>query len=1193
MRTRLEPRYSSVIVLLATFLSSLAWAGTTIRVPADQPTIQAGISAANNGDTVLVSAGTYYENINFIGKAITVKSAQGPGVTIIDGQQAGAVVSFISGETSSSVISGFTIRNGSFGGVNTFNASPIISGNVITENCSDQGGVQTDQGAPLIEGNLISGNLVGPLCSGYFFAAVSSTYDSGTQIKGNLIVGNGGGGIYLISGGTPIIQQNSILENFGPGVNLLNSGTVITQNLITANQGVGITGLGGSTQVLNNTIVSNGPGGCCSASEVYVADMSSQMTMKNNLLIGTAGVSALYCQSYESSPVFTSNDVFVNGAEAYGGMCPDMTGTGGNISADPLFVDMLSSNYHIQSASPAVNAGDNSATGLPAHDFDGDPRFVGQAVDIGVDEYRIPTTLSLSSYAIHYASQQVGTSSAPVTVTLTNGSKNGVTITLIATGSNFSQTNNCGSALAGGASCKISVVFSPTIGGAINSALGVFTSATVNPQAVTLNGFGLAPAVTLSNQSMYFYGQVVGTVGTQTSTLTNSGLAPLSISSFSVTGATDFSQSNNCPVAPATLASGASCIVTVAYAPTILTNYETASVLINDSAIPSPQNLFLTGSTVSAGNPVLSPNSLTFPTTLIGQTSSPQTVTLTNTGTGRLGIENIFTYGDFLETNNCPASLGVNASCTVVASYAPTAVGTEYGGLEVLTDSAVFIVQATFTGTGEAPVPTITSLSQSSVPTGSSDTQITITGTGFVNGSQVLWNGNALTNCCVWFLGNTQLMVTIPAGNLSTPGTYQVSVLTRSPGGGTSNSVPFTVYTPVNYASQSTTYNYRAFAGTNLNFNSMYQGAQLTSPFPIQFGGGSYTNLTVGPGGMISFNGFFSPYNDVIPTSQTPLLVAPMWMPLYGIGTGTDNNVFWEVTGTTPNRQLVIEWRDLGICCETTNTVRFEVVFFEGSGNVVFNYADTVFGGSSSGSDNGAQASVGMQVAPGQGTQFSYYQPALSSKSAILWYPNAPSANLSTSSISFGYHQVGTPSVAQVVTLTNGALVPLNISSMSIDNPDFTETSNCGTTLGSHKSCTIKLFFNPSQPTNETGTLTISDNATNSPQTVALSGTGTVTGVTVFPILVNFGSVAVNSTASAPATLANGTNQPLTIQQIVATPSVFTDTSNCGASVAPGQACTVAVSFTPTQQGSVQGILSMGLNRKAVKPVSKLVGAGK
>jgi hypothetical protein len=70
--------------------------------------------------------------------------------------------------------------------------------------------------------------------------------------------------------------------------------------------------------------------------------------------------------------------------------------------------------------------------------------------------------------------------------------------------------------------------------------------------------------------------------------------------------------------------------------------------------------------------------------------------------------------------------------------------------------------------------------------------------------------------------------------------------------------------------------------------------------------------------------------------------------------------------------------------------VKFQIVFFEGYSNILFNYANTVFGGSYSSSDNGSTASVGIQAAPNLGTQFSYYRPALSSKTSLLWYPSSP-----------------------------------------------------------------------------------------------------------------------------------------------------------------------------------------------------------
>jgi hypothetical protein len=513
--------------------------------------------------------------------------------------------------------------------------------------------------------------------------------------------------------------------------------------------------------------------------------------------------------------------------------------------------------------------------------------------------------------------------------------------------------------------------------------------------------------------------------------------------------------------------------------------------------------------------------------------------------------------------------------------------------LIIFTDSAYFEASAQMTGTGQAPVPTIGTLSVASVPAGSSDTQVTITGTGFVYGSQVLWNGVALP-CCAYLNGNTQFIVTIPSSTLTTAGTDRISIFTPAPGGGTSNSLPFTVYAPVNYAVKSAAYSYRNISGTNLQLYP-YAAAQITSPFAVQFGGGSFTSLTVGAGGTISFNGFASEYNDTIPTTQTPMIVAPFWSALYPFGTGDDNNVFWDVTGVAPNRELVVEWRDVPYCCSysSSNTIKFQVVFFEGTGNVLFNYADTIFGDPYSSYDNGAAATSGIQVAPAVGTLYSFNQPLLKSQTSLLWYPGSPTATLSTGTLGFGYHQIGTRSQIQKLTLTNGSLAELLISAITIDNPDFTQTNTCGASLAPHKSCVIRVRFAPTQPFAETATLTIQDNATNAPQTASLAGIGAINSIVVFPIIANFGSVTVGSTNTLPVVLANAANKVLTIQSIAATPGLYTQTNNCGGSLASGASCIVSVTFAPLQPGNVTGKLSMALNGKPATNQVKLVGSGR
>ena len=103
----------------------------TLRVPEDHPTIQAAIEEAEDGDDVLVAAGTYVELIDTRGKAITVHSVGGAEVTTIDGKLAGSVVTCAAGEGPDTVVSGFTITGGAAedgGGMHIFEASPASSG---------------------------------------------------------------------------------------------------------------------------------------------------------------------------------------------------------------------------------------------------------------------------------------------------------------------------------------------------------------------------------------------------------------------------------------------------------------------------------------------------------------------------------------------------------------------------------------------------------------------------------------------------------------------------------------------------------------------------------------------------------------------------------------------------------------------------------------------------------------------------------------------------------------------------------------------------------------------------------------------------------------------------------------------------------------------------------------------------------
>ena len=158
------------LLLFISFIST----AQIINIPGDYPTIQQGIDAAVNGDTVLVQQETYVENINYNGKNITVGSlfltTQDTAYisqTIIDGNQSGSsVVTFENGESQNAVLTGFKITNGysslSGGGISCiYSSNPSLVNLIITGNSADYngGGIICGAGAsPGIENVLITNN---------------------------------------------------------------------------------------------------------------------------------------------------------------------------------------------------------------------------------------------------------------------------------------------------------------------------------------------------------------------------------------------------------------------------------------------------------------------------------------------------------------------------------------------------------------------------------------------------------------------------------------------------------------------------------------------------------------------------------------------------------------------------------------------------------------------------------------------------------------------------------------------------------------------------------------------------------------------------------------------------------------------------------------------------------------------------
>jgi hypothetical protein len=179
------------------------------------------------------------------------------------------------------------------------------------------------------------------------------------------------------------------------------------------------------------------------------------------------------------------------------------------------------------------------------------------------------------------------------------------------------------------------------------------------------------------------------------------------------------------------------------------------------------------------------------------------------------------------------------------------------------------------------------------------------------------------------------------------------------------------------------------------------------------------------------------------------------------------------------------------------------------------------------------------------------------------------SVSLQPPSLTFATRSLKTTSAPQAATLLNNGNTDVTISGISTAAP-FHQSNNCPSTLTVGQSCQIQVTFRPTTVGQANGTLSVTDNAPGSPQTVAVSGLGTL--ITLSPIGINFGSQNVGTSSSpVPVTLSNQGTITLNISQIViggADPGDFSQTNNCGSSLAVGAQCTIQVTFTPTQTGA-------------------------
>ena len=357
-----------------------------IAIPNDYPTIQAGIDAAASGDTVCVAAGTWAENLDFGGAAISVVGVHGADVTIVDGGGYDAVVRFDAGETAASVLRGFTLTNGygygGGGGIYVSAASPTLAELVVTGNDGgwEAGGIYVEDGAPTLTDITVTDNVA------YAWYCAASYGDGGgiglhradalledVTVTGNY-AGYAGGGLYLYASAavlTRVIVSDNEAGLTGGGVALTHDASSLANVLITANSvptwwglgsdpyGGGVTIWEGAPAFANVVIAGNNDG--YGAGGLYTYDTDA--TFVNTVVAGNDGG---FYHGSGTAPTLTYTDVWDNGTDFTG--LSDPTGADGNVSVDPLFL----ADYSLDAASPLVDAGDPAIL-----DLDGSRADVG------------------------------------------------------------------------------------------------------------------------------------------------------------------------------------------------------------------------------------------------------------------------------------------------------------------------------------------------------------------------------------------------------------------------------------------------------------------------------------------------------------------------------------------------------------------------------------------------------------------------------------------------------------------------------------------------------------------------------------------------------------------------------------------------------------------------------------------------
>lgn len=784
--------------------------------------------------------------------------------------------------------------------------------------------------------------------------------------------------------------------------------------------------------------------------------------------------------------------------------------------------------------------------------------------------------LVLSPTSHGYGAVTIGAASPTQSFTLTNtgvGTSGPVTVTLAGTNAaDYSvASSTCGAAIPAGSSCTVGVVFAPTAAGTRTATL----TASATPGGTLtapLTGTGAARALLSISPTTSDFGTVIeGTNSAdQTFTVTNTGLGTSGLITLGIGGTDPASFVQDSTTCGPKLAIGASCTVSVHFAP--------ATAAIYDATLSATASPGGTATTTMKGTGVIpavlsiSPTTFDFGSVVNGSTSGQQTFTVTNSGQGSSGTVAVAVGGanqsDFvIDSTTCAAALPSNGTCTVTVHFTPSTAAAETASLSA-TSSPGGTATATLTGTGITQAalsisPTTFDFGPTNPGASSSQQAFTVTNTGQAASGAVSvaltgTNASAFTidsNTCGAALpggGTCTVSVHFTAG---TPGTITAGLsATSSPGGTATTALQAEALSPAALSITPTFFDYgtqtvgsrtdEVFTVTNTGQSQSGQILpQVASEFPFFFqlvadtcpanglAGGASCTITVE----------FDPFQSGFFTASLAVQATP----------GGTANAEMEAFAILPARFSITTPSDFGNVVLGTSTAA-QTLTVTNTGQQTSGQVSAVLGGANASDYTLDTDTCTATLAPNQSCTVSvHFTPsALGDRSATLTVAANPGGSqtlnlhgtgvnvlmVNPTSYAFPNQPASTTSLPFDFTLTNFGATPLSgFTIAATDGTDFPITADTclNATVAPGATCTVSITFDASVLGSHASTMNASfvdGNNTTQAVTFNVSGTSVVAppdlGTSMTTQSANLGGATVlitvtnnGSAASAPATM--------------------------------------------------------------------------